>query len=208
MAVSAPAIVTLTVYSVPAANADAYSAIQNQELVVDSTIGVLANDSNADGNPLSATLVTAPAHGQLTLNADGSFSYTPNAGFYGTDSFRYIAANGAAFSVPALVTLTVCSIPVATADDYALTRGQTLTVAAPGVLANDTNADGNPLSATLVSAPSHGQLTLHADGSFSFTPSDGYWGTDSFSYTANNGRRLHAGHGHPHHQLRPTRQQR
>ena len=185
---SVPATVTLTVYSVPVAAADTYSTIQGQELDVATGNGVLANDTNADENPLSATRVTAPAHGQLTFNADGSFSYIPDAGFWGTDSFTYSAANGPAFSVPALVTLTVDSIPLANADAYALSMGQTLTIdAAHGVLANDTNADGRTLSAKLVSGPNWGQLTMNADGSFSYTPSDGYWGTDSFTYSAMNG---------------------
>ena len=75
--------------------------------------GVLANDTNADGGTLTAVLGTRPAHGSLTLNADGSFSYTPNAGFWGTDSFTYTATDGHATSAPATVTITVYSVPVA-----------------------------------------------------------------------------------------------
>jgi len=48
---------------------------------------VLANDTDADGDPLTAVLVTSAMHGTLALNADGSFSYTPAAGFSGADSF-------------------------------------------------------------------------------------------------------------------------
>ena len=67
-ATSAPATVRITVSSLPVANADAYAINQDQVLGVDQAVGVLANDTNADGNALSATLVTGPAHGQLTLN--------------------------------------------------------------------------------------------------------------------------------------------
>src|SRR5262249_5270316 len=73
--------------------------------------GVLANDSDPQGSPLTAALVTGPAHGSLTLNADGTFSYTPAANFVGTDSFTYRASNGQALSNVATVTLTVRQPP-------------------------------------------------------------------------------------------------
>ena len=89
-------------------------------LTVTAANGVLANDTNADGGALSAVLVSTTGNGSLTLNADGSFSYTPNAGFCGTDSFTYTATDGHATSAPATVTITVYSMPVAT--DHAYTR--------------------------------------------------------------------------------------
>ena len=55
---------------------------------------MLANDTDADGDPLTATLVSGPANGTLTLNADGSFVYTPNANFNGTDTFTYSVSDG------------------------------------------------------------------------------------------------------------------
>ena len=58
--------------------------------------GVLANDTDADRDPLTAVVATRPAHGTLTLNANGSFTYTPAAGYVGTDSFTYMANDGAA----------------------------------------------------------------------------------------------------------------
>ena len=87
---------------------------------------MLANDTNADGGTLTAILAPRPANGQLTLNADGSFSYTPNAGFYGTDSFTYTATDGHATSAPATVTITVYSVPVANADAYTVIAGNYL----------------------------------------------------------------------------------
>ena len=56
--------------------------------------GVLGNDADPDGDPLTAVLVSGPSHGTLTLNANGSFTYTPNANFNGTDSFTYRASDG------------------------------------------------------------------------------------------------------------------
>ncbi len=190
-AVSTPATVTLNVYSIPVGNADAYDVIAGTTLTVDATLGVLANDSNADGSTLSAMPVSNPNDGTLTLNADGSFSYTPNPGFYGRDFCYYVAQdadNALAASAPTEVVFTVYSIPVANADAYAVPAGQTLTTdATDGVLANDTNADGKTLSAQLVTGPTNGQLTLNADGTFSYTPNAGFLGPDSFTYTASNG---------------------
>ncbi len=75
--------------------------------------------------------------------------------------------------------------PVATGDSYSTSEDTPLTVAAPGVLANDTDADGDLLTAALVSGPAHGSLTFGSDGSFTYTPNSNYSGPDSFSYQAN-----------------------
>ena len=152
--------------------------------------GVLANDTDADGNPLSAILVSGPSHGTLALQADGSFTYTPAAGFSGADAFTYKANDGSGDSNVATVSIAIAAIndlPVATADAYATSEGTVLTVSAPGVLANDTDADGDPLGAILVSGPSHGTLTLQSNGSFTYTPAAGFSGADAFTYKANDG---------------------
>ena len=80
--------------SAPVAEADAYSVDEDTELTVDSAGGVLANDTDADGDTLEAVLVAEPEHGEITLNTDGSFEYTPDEGYYGTDSFTYYATDG------------------------------------------------------------------------------------------------------------------
>src|SRR6185312_1488889 len=81
----------------PAGSNDAYRTAESTALTA-SAPGVLANDSDPNKLPLTAVLAAGPAHGQLTLNADGSFSYTPAAGFYGTDSFTYQAFDGQNYS--------------------------------------------------------------------------------------------------------------
>lgn len=93
----------------PVAVNDQYSVAQGTTLTV-GTPGVLANDSDADGNPLSAVLLSSPTHGTLAWNSNGSFTYTPTAGYSGTDSFTYAASDGTAQSTSALVSLTVTAV--------------------------------------------------------------------------------------------------
>jgi formylglycine-generating enzyme required for sulfatase activity len=95
--------------AVPVAVADAYSVNQGVVLSVGAP-GVLGNDSDADGDVLTAVLVTAPAHGTLNLSANGAFSYTPASGYVGPDSFTYRANDGTASSASATVTLTVRAV--------------------------------------------------------------------------------------------------
>src|SRR3989441_5455925 len=129
-----------------------------------------------------------PTHGSLALNSNGSFSYTPAATYNGPDSFTYKANDGQADSAVATVTITIGGVndaPVAVNDSYTTAEDTTLNVAASGVLANDSDVDGDTLNAVLVSSPTHGTLTLNGDGSFSYTPATDYNGTDSFTYKAN-----------------------
>lgn len=151
---------------------------------------MLGNDSDPDADSLSATLVSGPAHGTLSLNADGSFGYTPAANFNGSDSFTYQASDGSLASTTATVTLTVNAVndaPSALDDAYATDEDTALSVAAPGVLGNDTDPDQDSLSATLVTAPAHGTLSLNTDGSFAYTPAADFNGSDSFTYQASDG---------------------
>ncbi len=91
----------------PVAVADGYGVNQDTTLTVPAAQGVLANDSDADGDPLRVSLVKGPDHGTLTLNADGSFTYVPNSGFFGKDSAVYQVNDGESDSNPAHVSLTV-----------------------------------------------------------------------------------------------------
>src|SRR5439155_1746673 len=148
-------------------------------------------DTDVDGDALSAVLVTGPSHGTLTLNSDGSFSYTPDTDYNGIDSFSYQANDGTTSGGIVTVTLTVNpqnDAPVALDDSFTTAEDTTLNVAAPGVLANDTDVDGDSLSAVLMSQPTHGSLTLNSNGSFSYTPAANYNATDSFTYKANDGQ--------------------
>ncbi len=183
---------TVTVNEVngaPAALADAYNL--NEDTTLNQTApGILANDTDPDGSPLTAVLVAGPTHGTFSLNSNGSFSYTPNLNYNGPDTFTYQANDGSLNSAVTTVTLTVAAVndtPVAATDSYTTAEDTLLSVAAPGVLANDTDADGNQLSAMLVSTVTHGTLSLNASGAFNYTPSSNYAGADSFSYRATDG---------------------
>ena len=194
VAQSAPVTVSLSVTSVndvPTAVADSYTTSEDAALTIAAT-GVLGNDTDADaGAALAAVLVANPANGTLTLNPDGSFTYTPNADYTGADSFTYAASDGTAQSAPVTVSLSVSSVndaPTAVADAYTTDEDTALTIAAAGVLANDTDADaGSTLTAVVVTNPAHGTLTLDGNGSFVYTPTANWHGSDSFTYRASDG---------------------
>ena len=116
--------------------------------------------------------------------------YTPDENYYGPDSFTFKVNDGQLDSAPATVTITVDPVndpPVGAPDAYSLESGKVLTVNAPGVLANDSDVDGDTLTAVHAQGPAHGKLQLNADGSFTYTPNAGFAGTDSFQYRASDG---------------------
>ena len=109
---------------------------------------MLRNDADPEGAPLSAVLVSSVAHGSLSLNAQGGFTYSPANNYSGPDQFSYRASDGSILSDPVLVSLSVNARPRATNDLYATTENTPLTVtAANGVLRNDADPEGAPLSA-------------------------------------------------------------
>jgi VCBS repeat-containing protein len=188
-----PATVNITVDPVndaPVAVNDSYTTDEDTPLVVGAANSVLNNDTDVDGDPLTASIVTGPAHGTLTLNADGTFTYTPAANYHGPDSFTYQADDGNGGTNTATVNLTVNPVndaPVAANDSYTTDEDTPLTIVAPGILNNDTDVDGDTLTESVVTGPAHGTLTINADGSFTYTPDANYNGPDSFTYKANDG---------------------
>lgn len=172
----------------PMAGNDSYSILHDHQLSVSSIAGVLANDTDMDLDTLTAILVSNPSHGALTLNSNGSFTYTPATGFAGSDSFTYKANDGTADSNTATVSITVNNnAPSAGNVWYSSQHDRVLNVSAPGVLALAIDTDGDPLTAVLATNPSHGSVTLNSNGSFSYTPTAGYVGGDSFTFYANDG---------------------
>ena len=182
--------ITVTpVNDLPIANNDNYTVAEDTTLTIAGT-GVLANDTDIDGDPLTALLASGPTRGTLTLNPTGGFVYRPNANFNGTDTFTYRATDGGLTSAVATVTLTVTPVndrPNPGTDIYYVLEDQILTDAAPGVLDNDSDFDGDPLTATLNSAPTHGTVTLSSNGSFVYVPNTNYFGPDTFTYISSDG---------------------
>ena len=189
------AIVTITIdgrNDAPTVGNDTYSVDEEQTLTVAATLGVLANDSDLEGSPLWASMVTGASNGRVVLNSSGSFTYTPNANFSGRDSFTYLAGDGSSTS-SGTVTLNVRGVndsPTAFADEYTVDEGGSLSVtAANGVLANDVDVDQETLQAVYVngSGTANGSLSFNANGSFTYTPNIGFFGTDTFRYMASDG---------------------
>ena len=187
---STVATVTFTVTAVndaPVAGDNTFSIREDSQLLV-AAPGVLANDGDPDGDALSAVLVSGTTHGRLTLGSAGNVSYRPDPDYSGSDSFTYRAQDpSGTLSNLATVSFTVAPVndaPVATADSYSTAEDSPLTMAAPGVLGNDTDVDGDALTAVLAIGPAHGTLTLNANGSFSYVPAADYTGPDSFTYQA------------------------
>ncbi|SDX76109.1 Ig-like domain-containing protein [Halobellus clavatus] len=173
----------------PTASDDTYSTPEDTTLTVSASAGVLDNDSDPDNDTLTAAVATRPTNGSLTLYANGSFIYQPDADFAGTDSFTYNVSDGT-ITDTATVTITVTQVndpPTAVDDSYTTPENSTLSVSASGVLANDSDPENDVLNATPVSDPTNGSLTLNASGSFEYTPDQGFFGTDSFTYNATDG---------------------
>lgn len=161
-------------------------------LIAGSTItgNVLLNDRDANGDTLLATLSSGPKNGTLFLNKDGTFTYEAASGFVGTDTFTYTASDGKA-SDSATVTMKVSAsaptniAPTAVDDAYNLVEGGSVK---GFVLANDKDANGDALVAALKTGPANGTVSIANDGSFVYTAKAGFSGTDSFVYTASDGK--------------------
>lgn len=174
----------------PDTSADAETTNEDTAVMVD----VLANDSDADDalNAASVTVSAAPTNGSTSVNTGtGVITYTPAANFNGVDSFSYTVedASGDA-SDPALVTITVISvndIPVAQNDVVAVDINSSISI---DVAANDSDVDtgDTPDTATIsiVAAPSDGSAVINA-GQVDYTPDTDFTGTDSFTYTIDDG---------------------
>ncbi len=170
----------VTADSAPVANDGTLTVAENSR----KDAGKLAA-TDADGDALTFSLVGAPTHGTVTVNADGSYSYTPAASFSGTDSFTFKANDGLVDSNVATLTITVTHVnhaPVAAAGKLAVDRNTTKTGTVTA-----TDADGDALTYKVVKAAANGTVTLQAKGTYSYKPAAGFSGADSFTFRANDG---------------------
>lgn len=198
---SAQATASITVKDVndpPKAEDDQFSGLEDTAIEVsDPAAGLLANDSDIDltaeqiFTELSVSLVTAPTSGELNLATNGTFTYNPEANFFGSDSFVYAISDAGGLSSQATVSLTIEDVidnPVAEDDNYAATEDETLSVnAAEGLLANDSSPDnGNIQFTQITTPPALGEVAVAGDGSFTYTPNENANGTDTFVYELKN----------------------
>ena len=156
------------------------------------TTSVLANDVDPESNPITAQLITTTINGALTLNTNGTFSYTHDGSATSTDTFFYRATDGFIPGNTVSVTIYINNPPVAITETIAVLEAGTATTLNDGLttslLANDTDADGDPLTAVIVTNPTEGALTLNSNGTFSYVHGGGNLSSDSFTYSANDGK--------------------
>src|SRR5438067_2101906 len=167
---------------------DSYNVTHDHTITANAASGVIANDFGMGS--LTATLVSSPAHGTLNyFHSDGSFSFAA-AHYVGSDSFTYKDWDGSSWSNTATVTLNITNAaPSASPDSYTINKDiyNSASEGAASLLANDSDSDGDSLTASLVTAPSHGSVTVNSDGSYVYTKTSGYTGSDSFVYAASDG---------------------
>jgi len=152
------------------------------------TIDPRTNDSDANGDALTVTGVSAAAHGTVAFTAT-SVTYTPAAGYVGADSFTYTISDGHGGTASGTVSVLVVNRSPTAVPDAGSTAQNTAVTLDPRI--NDSDPDGDALTVAGVGAPLHGAATYTAT-SVTYTPAAGYVGGDSFSYTISDG---HGGTG-------------
>jgi hypothetical protein len=174
----------------PVAQPDALDAVGG-ELATFAAPGVLGNDSDPEGQALALVGVSQPSHGTIySWNGDGTVQYEPNDGFAGTDQVTYTVSDGT-LTATSTITFTVTEpanyAPQPLEDEVTMLAGTTLFVDAPGVLGNDSDQDGDPLTVTWAGDAQHGTAAIAGDGSFTYTPDTGFTGTDYVGYEVGDG---------------------
>jgi subtilisin family serine protease len=151
------------------------------------TVAVLANDTDPNGDTLSTTAASDPPHGTAAVQPDNTVLYTPDPNYNGPDSFTYTVNDGNGHTDTGAVAVTVSPIadPPVAADDVLITLLNT--PANVAVLANDTDVDGDTLTVTGATSPSHGTATVQPNNSITYAPTAGYDGPDGFDYTVSDG---------------------
>ncbi|MES9840980.1 MAG: Ig-like domain-containing protein, partial [Candidatus Thiodiazotropha endolucinida] len=182
---------TVTINVTPVANADSITVAEGGTVttLVGGASTVLNNDTGLGDTPVTVSLVTDVTNGSLTLNGDGTFSYTHDGSENFTDSFTYRVTDNDGQTADATVTINITPVsdatPVANADSISVAEGGTITTLVGGastVLNNDTGLGDTPVTVSLVTDVTNGSLTLNGDGTFSYTHDGSENFTDSFTY--------------------------
>ncbi|MFV1873328.1 MAG: Ig-like domain-containing protein [Oleiphilus sp.] len=166
----------------PVAVVDTASTLEGTSVVID----VLANDSDIDGDSLTVDSASA-LNGSVTINADGTITYTPNIDYSGSDTISYSIIDGQGGTASATVAVSVNpenDEPVAVADTASTQEGSSVVI---DVLANDSDIDGDSLTVDSASAI-NGSVTINGDGTITYTPDAGYSGSDTISYSIIDGQ--------------------
>ena len=170
----------------PVAVDDTVQTPENTPVTFDST----KNDVDYNGDTVTVTAVSDPPHGLVTINADGTLTYTPDLGYVGEDTFTVTISDGRGGTSTQTVFVIVTpadNLPPDAVDDGIFDVpsdvATTLTV-----LVNDEDPDGDPMTIVDVVQPQHGVVTLGPDGTLVLLPDPGYIGPDRFSYTITDGK--------------------
>jgi len=164
------------------------SETTNEDTCID--VNVTENDTDPDNDSLSVESFTQGLHGTVTDQGSGVLRYCPDPNWCGSDNYNYTVTDGTLTDIGKVVITVTCinDPPVANDDYYSTDQGTELTIPAPGVLANDTDPEGDPLEVymheTDVTSPANGTLVINENGSFTYTPNDGFCGEDTFTYRA------------------------
>ena len=178
------ATVTITVDPMsddPVATPDSVTVDEDDSVTFD----VTTNDTDGDGDldPTTITVTSGPNNGTLSNNGDGTFDYSPDPDFNGTDTFSYEICddNGACDTTTVTITVNpVNDAPVAADDNELVDQNQPTVI---DVLVNDNDVDGDALVVTIDSSPANGGAVVNGDGTITYSPDPGYTGSDSFTYT-------------------------
>jgi VCBS repeat-containing protein len=164
----------------------------NAPTTVNGTLAVNRNTAKAstlksadvDGDARTYSAVLTPGHGTLTLSSNGSYTYKPAKNRVGADSFTFKANDGSLDSNVSSITVTVTEhVPVATAASFSMTHN----TGHNGLLKGTDVDKGDVLTYAKVASPKHGTLTVHSNGSFTYTPAHNYVGSDSFTFHVSDG---------------------
>jgi gliding motility-associated-like protein len=179
---TATATVTVTITPV---NDDPVITAAPVTTLEDTSVNGSATATDVDGDALTFSKVSDPSHGTVAFNSDGTYTYTPVTDYHGDDSFMVSVSDGNGGSASATVTITITSVnddpiltatPVTTQEDTPLNGNVTAT-----------DADGDALTITKDSDPSHGTVVFNPDGTYTYTPATDYHGDDSFTVSVNDG---------------------
>jgi hypothetical protein len=174
----------------PVAAADAVATQEDRAIRIPVS-QLLGNDHDVDGDRLTIAAVQKASHGQVTLNGDGTITFTPDADFHGQAGFTYTVSDGKGGFDTARVQVEVTpanDAPVAADDGLRTDEDRALRIEAATLLGNDRDIDHDPLHIVSVQDASHGQVVLNPDGSIGFTPDADFHGEASFTYTVSDGK--------------------